>query len=459
MKTISVLSTAVAVLSNGADSRNLVENQPRATGAALLPEHGILPKPTPPPGLDDFHQGFFKRATTAQTPLTMMIAPDNTCGWVSASSAAPYTCGGRHATCGLILGQANIPGAVMCFNSEAFNFNIACVDYDSYFSSSACDRACSQNPYTTKCTSGALPYCNTIAFPGGITDYWCNSVEYSTARTAQTTWVGQSSRRSYSVFVQNSSGYLDATSFPTNAFNADPSATGSAAGGESRTSDGDSKRDSKTPIGAIVGGVVGGVAVIGLGLLALFFFLRRKNSRKAGKMAKPSSNQSPMQPNASTGMSTTQNHNQAYYPPKFNGPLPTQTYPTQQQYPQPTPPSQPQGGFYPQASVSPSSPTASHVPDPQISQTTTSPTPTWLNAYATPPPGPMLQSQPLPQPQQHQTGAFQPVQVQQQQPQQVQPQPRPQGQPQQHQSHSQKPVHEVSAQTSDNHRGQMQEMA
>lgn len=37
----------------------------------------------------------------------------------------------------------------MCFNAEALNFRLGCVDYDSYFFSSACDSAC-QNTYTAK---------------------------------------------------------------------------------------------------------------------------------------------------------------------------------------------------------------------------------------------------------------------------------------------------------------------
>ncbi|KAG5984501.1 hypothetical protein E4U55_004494 [Claviceps digitariae] len=448
MKTIFVLGTTIALLSTGSEGHSFVVNQPRATSTALLPEHGTFPGPTPPPGLDDFRQDLFKRATTAQTPLTMMIAPDNTCGWVSASAANPYTCVGRDATCGLIMAQETVPGVVLCFNAQAFNFRLGCVDYVSYFSSSACDDACLQNTYTTKCTRNALPYCNTIAFPGGITDYWCNSISYSTAQTAQTTWRGESGRRSYSTLVESFSNYLDVTSLPTNAFNANPTT-----GSESRISGGNSSKGNKIPIGAIVGAVVGGVALIILCLLALFFFLCHRKSRPAGKMETPLSNQSPMQPNAAAGMSTTQNQNQnqAYYEPNSNGPSPLQTYPPQQQYPHTTPP--PQAGHYPQPSLSPSTPTASHVTDPRISQMTTSPTPTWPNAYGTPPPGQ------LPQPQQHQASGFQPVQGQQQQ--QQQSQPRPQGQqPQayQQQQPPQGPVHEVPAETSDNHRGQMQEM-
>ncbi|KAG6000630.1 hypothetical protein E4U54_001352 [Claviceps lovelessii] len=451
-KTTSVLVVAIARLSTGAEGRNLVLNQPRATGTTLSPGNGALPEPTPPPGSDDIQQAIYNRGTAGRPLRTIMIAPDNTCGWISASVAAPYTCGGRDATCGLVLGQESF---VMCFNAEALNFRLGCVDYDSYFFSSACDSAC-QNTYTAKCTRSALPYCNTVVFPGGVTDYWCNSISGSTAHTAQTTWRGHSGRRSYSIVVESLSRYLGVTSMPTNTFNADPTATGpvigAVTGGGSWISGDNSSRSNKPPIGAIVGAIVGGVAVIGIGLLALIFFLRRKKSRSAGKTGMTMANQSPMQPSVSTGMSTiqnqdsNQNQNQAGNGPKFVGPSPLQTNPPQQQYPQPTPP--PQGGYYPPSSLSPSSPTASHVTDTRRSEMPVSPSPTWPNTYELPPSGQLLQP--------HQAGGFQPVPGR---PHQQQPQPRPQGQqPPTYYPPPQAPVHEMPAQTSGDHRGQMQEM-
>jgi hypothetical protein len=73
----------------------------------------------------------------------MLIAPDNTCGWISATYAVPYTCG-RGATCGLVQAQKTFSGMVMCYNSEAYNFRFACVDYNMYQSSS-CDNLCAEN--------------------------------------------------------------------------------------------------------------------------------------------------------------------------------------------------------------------------------------------------------------------------------------------------------------------------
>jgi hypothetical protein len=132
-----------------------------------------------------------------------------------------------------------------------------------------------------------------------------------------------------------------------------------------------------------------------------------------------------MPPNATPGVAPM---TQSYY----GGSPQPQGYPPQQQYPQNTPPPV---GYYPQgAPLDPNSPTASHMTDPRMSQMTTSPAPTWTNSYGTPPPG---QQPPV---------GFQPVPVSP--PVQGQPQFQPQG-----------PVHEAPAQTGENHRGQMHELA
>lgn len=308
-----------------------------------------------------------------------------------------------------------------------------------------------------------MPYCNTIAFPGGVRDYWCNSINYSTAQLAQTTWRGQTDARIYTRIVQHLTSSAVFFSTRRSVTDLAPTATNAEnSGGASETGgvgdgDGDGNgngsrsgsrngRGRKTPVGAIVGGVVGGVAAIGLGLSALFLFLRRKKSKAAGQTETPPSNQSPMQPGASPGMPMTQ----AYHDPKFSvsPPPPPQEYPPQQQYPHTTP--SPQGGYYPQQSLGPSSPTASHMTNPRLSHIATSPTstptPTPANASATPPPDQL--PQPQPQPQQHQPGGFQPGQGQQHYGQRPHTQPPP----------SPGPVHEASAQTGDDHRGQMHEL-
>lgn len=149
MKTTSVLTAAVAALSTGVECRNL---QVRATASAALADDGITPRPTPPPGWDNFEPGFlFGRQasySTTKTPLTMSIAPDNTCGWISGSIAVPYTCG-TGATCGIVQAQKTFSGLVMCFNSVAYNYRFSCVDSVQYQASS-CDHLCAENTQILK---------------------------------------------------------------------------------------------------------------------------------------------------------------------------------------------------------------------------------------------------------------------------------------------------------------------
>ncbi|KAG5943273.1 hypothetical protein E4U60_006783 [Claviceps pazoutovae] len=340
----------------------------------------------------------------------MMIVPDNTCGWLSARIDAPYTCA-RGDTCGLVLAQPT--GAVMCYNvnDETSDFALSCIDYSSYFFSSACGYACNQNTYIRKCTNISFPYCGTYDFLGGITDYRCHSIR-EPAQAILTSWRqdGETGRKTYSKFVKFNlpfSGHIDLTPIPNSdvphfgsSVVASPTTTSAATGADVGSSGGDNpaKDSSRTPVGAIVGDVVGGVAAIGAGLLIIFFCLRRRTNRIAG-------------------MLMTQNQDPAFYDSHSNrGSKPLQTYPASaHQYPNTTPP--PQDGYFSQPSIDSSSPTASKITDFRISHMTASPTPTSMDVYGAPA-----------------------VQDQQQQQQRIQGH-----QPQFHQLPLETPVHEVAA--------------
>ncbi|KAG6064366.1 hypothetical protein E4U32_000287 [Claviceps aff. humidiphila group G2b] len=460
MKASSFWGAANVVLSTSAASHSLAATQLRATGIAPLPEYGApFPKPTPPPQPGDSHQDLVKKTAALETLITMMIVPDNTCGWVSALITAPYICA-RGDTCGLVLAQPT--GAVMCYNvnDETYDFALSCIDYSSYFSSSSCDYACNHNTYVRKCTDSSFPYCVTYDFLGGITAYRCNSISQP-AQAVLTSWRqdGEIGRKTYSKFVKfvlPFSGHIDLTPIPNSAVVASltntgaatgatfgssvvasPTTTSAATGADAGSSGGDNsaKDGSKTPVGAIVGGVIGGVAAIGAGLLITFFCLRRRNSRTAGTTeTPPSTNQPSMQPMASPGMSMTQKQVPAFYDSHSNhGSEPLQTYPASaQQYSRTTP--SPQGGYFSQPSLDSSSPTVSKIAEFRISQMAASPTPTSTDAYGAPAPGQQLYAQ------QTQSGDSQAVQDQQQQKQRIQGY-----QPQIHQPPLETPVHEVAA--------------
>ncbi|KAG6026559.1 hypothetical protein E4U40_001992 [Claviceps sp. LM458 group G5] len=418
-----------------AASHSLASSQLRATGIAPHPEHGAsFPKPTPPPRPDDFHQDLVEKTAALETLTTMMIVPDNTCGWLSARIDVPYTCV-RGDTCGLVLAQPI--GAVMCYNvnDETYDFALSCIDYRSYYYSSACGYACNHNIYIRKCTNSSFPYCGTYDFLGGITDYRCHSIS-EPAQAILTSWRqdGETGRKTYSnffvKFVLPFSGHIDLTSIPKSAVFASPTTTSAATGAYVGSSGGENltKDSSKIPVGAIVGGVVGGVAAIGAALLIIFFCLRRRKSRTAGTTeTSHSSNQPSMQPMASTGMSRPRTRTQ-----HFTTPIPIMTYPASaEQYPRTIP--SPQGGYFSQPSLDSSSPTVSKISDFRISQMAASPTPTSTDAYGAPASEQQLHAQ------QTQSGDSRAVQDQQQQKQRTQGH-----QPQIHQLPLETPVHEVA---------------
>ncbi|KAG6068732.1 hypothetical protein E4U33_005007 [Claviceps sp. LM78 group G4] len=351
----------------------------------------------------------------------MMIVPDNTCGWLSARIDAAPT------------------GVVMCYNvnDEMYDFALSCIDYRSYYYSSAYGYACNRNTYIRKCTNSSFPYCGNYDFLGGITDYRCHSIS-EPAQAILTSWRqdGETGRKTYSNFVKfvlPFSGHIDFTSISKSAVVASPTTTSAATGADVGNSGGENptKDSSKPPVGAIFGGV----AAIGAGLLIIFFCLRRRKSRTAGTTeTSPSSNQPSMQPMSSTGMSMTQNQDPAFHDSHSNhGSKPLQPYPASaEQYPRTIP--SPHGGYFSQPSLDSSSPTVSKISDFWISQMAASPTPTLTDAYGAPASEQQLHAQ------QTQSGDSQAIQDQQQQKQRTQGH-----QLQIHQLPLETPVHEVAA--------------
>lgn len=140
-----------------------------------------------------------------------------------------------------------------------------------------------------------MPFCNTIRFAGGVTDYFCNSLRVSTAQLAVTTYPGQVGR----TFEQT---VLSDTSTPTRrSSTTTPSHTGSAAASHTPAPSG-----SSTPVGAIVGGVVGGVAVLALIAFGVFFIIRR--------------NKKPDPPSPPPAPETAQQHPPSPFPNPSPGP-------------------------------------------------------------------------------------------------------------------------------------------
>ncbi|KAL7960280.1 hypothetical protein V8C34DRAFT_74346 [Trichoderma compactum] len=379
---------ALAALLAAADARNL-NKLPRATADSDYAFDGFSPKPTEPINFP-FHQALQRRAGSSSTssPEVVYLAPDATCGYISGLAGAGYTCGAS-ATCVFFTSSAAGPGHVACCDSQDCNARNVCIDYEGYFSQSKCNDGCKVDTFTLKCTNSALPYCNTISFPGDIMDVFCNNAQITEVQAALTTYRGESSRRFSPLTLTSDSPSSTIANDFTSSTQSSPSSTSETA--PATTTPAPSGGGGSSNTGAIVGGVVGGVGGLALIGLAAFFFLRRKKTHSA--VPQEQTPQVPPVYQTPPGMQQTP---QGPYDPKFAAA--TAQYPQYQQ------------GYYP----TPEGHTISPV-DPRYSTITSSTSPVPSGGYAAPGPGPY-------QPQEN-------------------------------------VIHEAPAQGSENHRGEMHELA
>ncbi|KAK4455634.1 DUF1620 domain-containing protein [Podospora aff. communis PSN243] len=237
--------------------RALVHPEPRATDTIAIPLDAQSPAPTTPPAL---HKFLKRQSGNGQTVL---VAPDNTCGYVSAQSGAAYTCVDKTALCVFITASGS--GAAGCCGVADCGFRVACLDYDQISSSSLCDAECSTDTFTEKCTNPAARFCGTVVFPNRATDYFCNSLSISTAMSADTTYSGQTGRSLVQTVLTDE---ISTTLRPLTTVTATATVTPPS-----------QPSSSSTPVGAIVGGVVGGLAVIALVVLGIFLMRRRSKTK------------------------------------------------------------------------------------------------------------------------------------------------------------------------------------
>ncbi|KAI0124938.1 hypothetical protein BJ170DRAFT_482691 [Xylariales sp. AK1849] len=338
-----------------------------------------MPTITPPPSLHEL----LRRDEVE----TILVGPDNTCGYVSGLLGAAYTCGNTAAYCAFVTTASY--GAVACCDTAECAFRVDCVDYQQ-ISSSQCDNGCMVDAFTVKCTNTALPYCGTIVFSSSITDYFCQDISYSTSMVALTTWIGETDGREYSelvvtltsdVLTTRESSLVGSGSATRSSSGASSTAGGSSGGSPGTSSGGNSGGGggSSTSIGAIVGGAVGGVAVLALIGFAIWFLVRRNKKNKATNTAPPPAypqmQQSPPPGGPSPGPMGAAGHQSVYQPqyPQQPGQQYQQGYPQQAGYfstqEKPTEP------YVVQAPAQPTSP-VSQVTDNRMSMQPSSPTST-----------------------------------------------------------------------------------
>ncbi|KAJ9132250.1 hypothetical protein NKR23_g11328 [Pleurostoma richardsiae] len=263
----------------GATVQALAFWQPKATDVVIIPPNAQSPRPTIPPSLRELRR---RQDSSVTESDTILVGPDNTCGYVSGRPGAPYTCNDPSATCVFLLPAGGSIGAVGCCDTADCGVRLACLDYVEISSASLCDDGCMVDTYTVKCTESTEQYCNTISFSGGVTDYFCNSLSISTAQPALTTYSGETDGRSFTLFTDSAS---TSSAPPISSDVTTPTPTTTTITQSSSTAVSTSSTGptpAPTPVGAIVGGVVGGVAVIALLILGIFFLMRRRHNGGGG---------------------------------------------------------------------------------------------------------------------------------------------------------------------------------
>ncbi|KAI1408165.1 hypothetical protein F5Y13DRAFT_113688 [Hypoxylon sp. FL1857] len=339
----SLLSAAVFVTAVQALAFDGIPAQPTN---GLIPSPAIqLPEITLPPSLHELAK--------RQNGQTVLVGPDNTCGYFDGRAGAVYSCNGKDVTCALVTTSSY--GAVACCDGDDCGLRVACIDYREFMLSSACDNGCVQDTFTVKCTKSSAPFCGTVTFFDGIVDYYCDTLSASTPQQLYTTYDGETDGRAFTpvvVTLDETTSHPHTTTTPIDN-DSDSTSTSSSTNPPIPTSPANNEGSkSSTPVGPIVGGVVGGVGGIALIGLGIFFLIRHNNNKKkdaAAAQPNPQVAQVPGVPPAAGGYGQ-----QPPYDPHFS-----QQYPNQPG----SPPGYPPQVYYPDASKPGGFATVGPVPD------------------------------------------------------------------------------------------------
>lgn len=140
-KSLLYLASAVVLTSEvSADLYRVAE----ATTVFNFPLDQVNPRPTPAP------YDFLKARQETSSSQTVLVAPSNTCGYVSGRPGAAFTCNGADANCLFFTADSTLRGAVACCNSDVCGARVTCYDRDAIASSSVCDNGCLVDTFTLK---------------------------------------------------------------------------------------------------------------------------------------------------------------------------------------------------------------------------------------------------------------------------------------------------------------------
>jgi hypothetical protein len=145
-KLTAVLAAASVAIPAGAWRVDLP--QPTEVLASSLVLEGWSPKPTSPPEL----RRMLRRQSNdddEDDDESMLVAPDATCGYISGLEGAHYTCVGDF-SCVMYTASSTSSGNVACCNDRNCNLRVTCINYEEFYSSSACNDACRVDGFTVK---------------------------------------------------------------------------------------------------------------------------------------------------------------------------------------------------------------------------------------------------------------------------------------------------------------------
>ncbi|KAF2812634.1 uncharacterized protein BDZ99DRAFT_497006 [Mytilinidion resinicola] len=231
-------------------------------------------------------------------------AGDNTCGYISGSSASSLTCNDSNYVCATNT-YYGVHGCCDPNSLASCSIPTTCIA-SSDLAASCTDAACSSNNYIAKCTLTDSPYCYEWRYVYStrtvMTEFGCaeSAFTISVQRTFSGDLNSAAATSSEAVIpistkvitVVPSSSSVSSSSIPTS-----PSVTGTAATAIATSSNislPTTKKKSKSHVGAIVGGVIGGLVVIGAIIFGIVFaLLKKKKAKNAAAAAPPPNTQGP----------------------------------------------------------------------------------------------------------------------------------------------------------------------
>ncbi|KAI7765614.1 hypothetical protein LZL87_014001 [Fusarium oxysporum] len=223
-----------------------------------------------------------KRQITSSSDgvLTVTIAPDETCGWLSGRPGVPITCENRQ-PCMWMKSIALICGPLNDYNK--WEYHLMCYEREEALNTDICNDLCVSG-HTLRCTEESAAYCRTYDYPDGVQDYRCVSTPETRASSVFFTYKNQKNAGLVTATYNNADSQAVSTEFVSSTTSASSSnaAPSSSSPGPPSPSPPSSSRNN---IGAIIGAAIGGFVALSLVSLAIFRFVRRSKKDGAPQVA------------------------------------------------------------------------------------------------------------------------------------------------------------------------------